>query len=104
MRKLAILFISITLCACHINPRILNRNAPVDPFKLYMPSFNTAREKNDIYQEWVITNLLLGVHKFGRYNQDQKDSVYYLRSGNKRIEAAVFFLSLIHISEPTRLG
>lgn len=91
MRKFAILFISITLCACHINPQILNKNAPVDPFKLYMPSFNTAREKNDIYQEWVITNLLLGVHKFGIYNQDQKDSLYYLRSGNKRIEAAVFF-------------
>lgn len=93
MIKCAILFISISLSACCVISQNANEKSPVDPYKLYTSGFNAAREHNDIYQDWGIFNPPFGVHKYARYNQKLKDSLYYVRSGTKKMEIALSFLA-----------
>ena len=81
-----ILFSSIySLQAQHVDYQ-----KPVNPFKLYSPSFSEARENNNKYQEWSIQNIG-GVHKRKIFYNN--DSIACVVSGQKELPIAADFFA-----------
>ena len=88
MKNILLISTVILFISCSVNHKKECEQNLVDPFKLYSPNFHLAREQNDVFQEWVIHNPILGVHKYLAYNKITKDSVICVMSGNEALGVA----------------